>query len=102
MTAFVECTDQRGHGQESRCLEGWLAGVLQAEDYISHLIGHEGEGSLLSALKQRGWANTLSAGVGENGYERNTSAFVMEITIGLTEAGLAASPGGSCSSKLAH
>eukprot|EP00884_Botryococcus_braunii_P020235 jgi/Botrbrau1/6896/Bobra.67_3s0015.1 len=66
----------------------------KAEDYISHLIGHEGEGSLLSALKRRGWANTLTAGVGENGYERNSAAFVMEITIGLTEAGLAASPGG--------
>ena len=30
----------------------------------SHLLGHEGRGSLLSALKARGWARALSAGVG--------------------------------------
>jgi secreted Zn-dependent insulinase-like peptidase len=31
--------------------------------YLSHLIGHEGPGSLLSALKQLGYATELSAGV---------------------------------------
>ena len=30
----------------------------------SHLLGHEGRGSLLSALKARGWARAVSAGVG--------------------------------------
>ena len=30
--------------------------------YISHLLGHEGEGSVLSYLKAKGWANELSAG----------------------------------------
>ncbi len=30
--------------------------------YLSALIGHEGEGSLLVELKRRGWANRLSAG----------------------------------------
>nr|VFJ76088.1 MAG: Secreted Zn-dependent peptidases, insulinase-like [Candidatus Kentron sp. FW] len=30
--------------------------------YISHIIGHEGKGSLLSLLKERGWAEALSAG----------------------------------------
>ncbi|EDO37735.1 predicted protein [Nematostella vectensis] len=30
--------------------------------YISHLIGHEGEGSLLSELKAKGWVNALVAG----------------------------------------
>lgn len=29
--------------------------------YISHLVGHEGPGSLLSYLKRKGWANSLSA-----------------------------------------
>ncbi len=65
----------------------------QAEEYISHLIGHEGQGSLLSALKRRGWANTLSAGVGEGGYDRNSAAFVFEVSIGLTDNGLDAAPG---------
>uniref|UniRef100_A0A915HZ04 Insulin-degrading enzyme n=1 Tax=Romanomermis culicivorax TaxID=13658 RepID=A0A915HZ04_ROMCU len=30
--------------------------------YVSHLLGHEGEGSLLSELKRKGWVNGLSAG----------------------------------------
>jgi insulysin len=30
--------------------------------YLSHLIGHEGPGSILSYLKEKGWANELSAG----------------------------------------
>lgn len=34
----------------------------QPSRYISHLIGHEGPGSILSYLKTKGWANGLSAG----------------------------------------
>ncbi|KAL5021570.1 hypothetical protein ScPMuIL_000725 [Solemya velum] len=30
--------------------------------YLGHLIGHEGQGSLLSELKNRGWVNTLIGG----------------------------------------
>ncbi|KAG6546103.1 hypothetical protein Mapa_012509 [Marchantia paleacea] len=30
--------------------------------YVSHLFGHEGEGSLLALLKQLGWADSLCAG----------------------------------------
>ena len=30
--------------------------------YISHLVGHEGPGSILAHLKAKGWANELSAG----------------------------------------
>ncbi|XP_011312074.1 insulin-degrading enzyme, partial [Fopius arisanus] len=30
--------------------------------YVSHLLGHEGDGSLLSALKRKGWSNSLVAG----------------------------------------
>lgn len=33
------------------------------EHYISHLVGHEGKGSILSELKTRGWCNNL---VGES------------------------------------
>ncbi|MFT5721176.1 MAG: insulysin [Motiliproteus sp.] len=32
--------------------------------YLSALLGHEGEGSLLAELKRRGWASGLSAGAG--------------------------------------
>ncbi len=34
----------------------------QPSRYISHLIGHEGPGSILAYIKAKGWANGLSAG----------------------------------------
>eukprot|EP00898_Chlorokybus_atmophyticus_P001398 jgi/Chlat1/2259/Chrsp17S08725 len=57
------------------------------EDYIAHLVGHEGKGSLLSLLKARGWALELSAGVGESGYDRGTCAFIFGVQIFLTDLG---------------
>ncbi|KFM22670.1 Insulin-degrading enzyme [Auxenochlorella protothecoides] len=57
----------------------------KADDYLSHLIGHEGRGSLLSALKSRGWASELSGGV----TEQSTAFYLFDIVISLTEAGLA-------------
>lgn len=36
--------------------------ALQPEQYLSHLIGHEGRGSILSELRSRGWSNSLLAG----------------------------------------
>ena len=53
--------------------------------YLSNLIGHEGEGSLLSLLKEEGWAEGLSAGPGIA--YRGGAAFA--VSISLTEAGLA-------------
>jgi insulysin len=35
----------------------------QPSRYISHLIGHEGPGSIMSYVKTKGWANSLSAGI---------------------------------------
>lgn len=35
--------------------------------YFAHLIGYEGEGSLLLALKDKGWVTSLSAGGGASG-----------------------------------
>ena len=52
---------------------------------VSHLLGHEGRGSLLSALKARGWAEGLSAGPGMSHREFAT----FRITIQATETGLA-------------
>ena len=51
---------------------------------VSHLLGHEGRGSLLSALKARGWAEGLSAGPGMR--HRDFATFM--VTIQATEAGL--------------
>lgn len=52
--------------------------------YIGNIVGHEGEGSLLSALKNEGLAEALSAGQGL-GY-RGESSF--NVVIRLTEKGL--------------
>ncbi|WP_421861935.1 insulinase family protein [Motiliproteus sp.] len=51
--------------------------------YLSGLLGHEGDESLLAELKRRGWANSLSAGPGFN-YSDNAT---LDINIGLTPEG---------------
>ena len=51
--------------------------------YLSNLLGHEGEGSLLALLKARGWANSLSAGLG---YSDDVQAS-FDIKISLSEQG---------------
>lgn len=53
-------------------------------NYLGHLLGHEGEGSLLALLRNKGWANGLSAGGGFS--YRDASTFT--ISVGLTEAGV--------------
>ena len=52
--------------------------------YLGHILGHEGEGSLLSLLKNKGWVNGLSAGAGF----RSRSLATFSISITLTEEGL--------------
>ncbi|NRA61488.1 MAG: insulinase family protein [Psychrobium sp.] len=52
--------------------------------YIGYLIGNEGDGSLLSVLKELGLANGLSAGKGLHGY--NYCEF--SISVSLTDLGL--------------
>ena len=51
----------------------------------SHLLGHEGRGSLLSALKARGWVERLNVGSGM----RHPDFATFGITIQATEEGLA-------------
>jgi insulysin len=53
--------------------------------YISHLIGHEGPGSILAYIKQKGWANGLSAGA----MPVCPGAAFFTISVRLTEDGLA-------------
>lgn len=54
--------------------------------YIAHILGHEGEGSLLSLLKRLGWADAISV---STGLESRSSA-VFEISIQLTPQGVRA------------
>ncbi|KAI5318375.1 hypothetical protein L3X38_038083 [Prunus dulcis] len=51
--------------------------------YLSHLIGHEGEGSLYYILKTLGWATGLSAGEGESTFDFS----FFRVDIDLTDAG---------------
>ncbi|VDM44124.1 unnamed protein product [Toxocara canis] len=56
----------------------------QPTHYVSHLIGHEGPGSLLSELKRLGWVSSLSAGgrLLANGFG------VFNVSVDLSEEGL--------------
>ncbi|PSS15673.1 Insulin-degrading enzyme-like 1, peroxisomal [Actinidia chinensis var. chinensis] len=51
--------------------------------YLSHLIGHEGEGSVFYVLKILGWATSLSAGESDSTYEFS----FFKVVIDLTDAG---------------
>lgn len=53
------------------------------EHYLSHLIGHEGKGSILSELRKKGWCNDLSAG--HHNISRGFGFF--EVTVDLTTDG---------------
>ncbi|XP_045516771.1 insulin-degrading enzyme isoform X1 [Pieris brassicae] len=52
--------------------------------YLSHLLGHEGPGSLLAALKARGWCNSLVGGsrLGARGFG------FFSVQVDLTEEGV--------------
>ena len=56
----------------------------QPSRYISHLIGHEGPGSILAFTKAKGWANELSAGPSSV----CPGSALFQISIKLTEEGL--------------
>ena len=51
----------------------------KSSQYIGHLLGHEGEGSLLAWLKSKGWAEGLSAGL--NNKLKNNAAFQVNISL---------------------
>nr|XP_053649483.1 nardilysin-like [Cherax quadricarinatus] len=55
--------------------------------YVSHLIGHEGRGSILSYLKKRVWAVGLFSGNDESGFEHNSTYAAMSVSIELTDEG---------------
>lgn len=53
--------------------------------YFSHLLGHEGPGSLLAVLRDKHWAQELSA----DDISRTTSAFsIFTVQVELTETGM--------------
>ena len=62
---------------------------MKTETYLAHLIGHEGAGSVLSALKSLGLATSLSAGVNPSQSDNNSIYSFFGISVYLTERGLA-------------
>jgi len=58
-------------------------------EYVSHCLGHEGAGSLLSHLRREGLAAALSAGVSEGGLDENTRFCTFRTTVWLTSEGAA-------------
>nr|XP_010921137.1 nardilysin-like isoform X2 [Elaeis guineensis] len=62
--------------------------LKKPEDYLAHLLGHEGRGSLLYFFKAKGWATSLSAGVGDEGMRRSSIAYIFVMSIHLTDSGL--------------
>ena len=62
---------------------------LKLDAYYGHLLGHEGRGSILSALKQCELASGLAAGVCADNTTNNLHYSVFEINITLTNSGVA-------------
>ncbi|KAF9955870.1 Insulinase (Peptidase M16) [Mortierella alpina] len=58
--------------------------TTQPTQYISHLLRHEGRGSILSLLKKAGWANSISVGSASGGI----SFAFLKFTVDLTQEGL--------------
>jgi secreted Zn-dependent insulinase-like peptidase len=52
------------------------------------LIFSEGKGSVLYLLKEKGLATFLSAGIGQEGTQRSSLAYVLNTAIHLTDEGL--------------
>lgn len=48
--------------------------------YLSHLIGHEGEGSIFHIIKELGWAMDLAAGAGSDSTEYSFFSVSMRLT----------------------
>ncbi|GFQ04195.1 insulin-degrading enzyme [Phtheirospermum japonicum] len=51
--------------------------LKKAEDYLAHLLGHA-----------KGWATSISAGVGDEGMHRSTIAYIFGMSIHLTDLGM--------------
>ncbi|KAL7536578.1 hypothetical protein ACHAXR_008597 [Thalassiosira sp. AJA248-18] len=57
-------------------------------DYLAHLLGHEAAGSILSVLKERGWAMSLAAGTGEDGLGDASTHALFGLQISLSKRGM--------------
>ncbi|PNY10214.1 insulin-degrading enzyme-like protein [Trifolium pratense] len=58
------------------------------EKYVSYLLNQEGEGSLISLLKNKGWILSFKSRVGDFGIYRTSKDYIFIIEIHLTDYGL--------------
>jgi len=58
------------------------------QSYLSSLIGDEGHGSILSYLKDEGWASELTAGTGGDNFSHSSNCMIFTVEIDLTDKGL--------------
>ena len=59
--------------------------LAKPSSYFQSLLGHEGEGSILALLKEKGWADELGA---SGGFSHNAQESSLNLGINLTHAGL--------------
>lgn len=59
--------------------------LAKPSHYFQSLLGHESKGSILALLKEKGWADELSA---SSGFSNNAQESSVQIGINLTQAGL--------------
>lgn len=65
--------------------QNYITSLLdKPNQYVGHLLGHEGPGSLLSYLKRKGWANSVASANEEELPDFET----FEVVVGLTTKGL--------------
>eukprot|EP01062_Namystynia_karyoxenos_P046009 TRINITY_DN3432_c0_g2_i1.p1 TRINITY_DN3432_c0_g2~~TRINITY_DN3432_c0_g2_i1.p1 ORF type:complete len:1064 (+),score=297.61 TRINITY_DN3432_c0_g2_i1:119-3310(+) len=57
-------------------------------EVVAHAVGHEGTGSILAVLKERGLATELSAGGSDEGFDFSTCCAVFSVCVTLTARGL--------------
>ncbi len=59
------------------------------EFYVTHVLGHEGHGSIISHLKHRGLATMVEAGCNGSNMEANSLYTLLHVDISLTAKGIA-------------
>lgn len=57
-------------------------------EYLAHLLGHEASGSILAALKQKGWATGCGAGTGDDGEGDSSMHALFGFSFSLSEEGV--------------
>ena len=57
------------------------ARLLRPDRLVGAVIGDEGPGSLLALLRDKHWANSLSAGLGGEGRDNPIFEIQMELTV---------------------